>query len=122
MLHGLYHEYFFCHVVDACIMAAESNCCNEIFNVGSGDTYSVNTLVDLLEGDVEYIPKRPGEPDCTFADISKIQKVLGWSPKTSFVEGVRIMLDNIDYWGKAPVWTPNKIKKATKDWFKYLSD
>jgi len=113
---------FVTDVVDACIMAAESNICNEIFNVGSGDTYSVNTLVNLLEGDVEYIPKRPGEPDCTFADISKIQKILGWRPKTSFVEGVKIMLENIDYWEKAPVWTPDKIKKATEDWFKYLSD
>jgi len=108
-------------VVDACIMAAESNVRNEIFNVGSGDTYSVNKLVDLLGGDVEYIPKRPGEPDCTYADISKIQKILGWHPQTSFEEGVRIMLDNIEYWKKAPVWTPEKIGKATEDWFKYLS-
>jgi UDP-glucose 4-epimerase len=75
-----------------------------------------------LEGDKLYIPKRPGEPDCTFADISKIKKVLGWYPKTSFEEGVRIMLKNIDYWKKAPIWTPDKIEKATEVWFKYLSD
>ncbi len=31
------------------------------------------------------------------------------------------MLDNIDYWKKAPVWTKEKIMKATKDWFRYLS-
>jgi len=113
---------FVSDVVDACIMAAVSDVCNEIFNVGSGDTYSINKLVDLLEGDKLYIPKRPGEPDCTFADISKIKKVLGWYPKTSFEEGVRIMLKNIDYWKKAPIWTPDKIEKATEVWFKYLSD
>jgi len=108
-------------VVDACIMAAASNVQNEIFNVGSGDTYSINKLVDLLGGEVEFIPKRPGEPDCTYADISRIQKILGWHPKTSFKEGVSIMLDNINYWKEAPVWTPEKIGKATEDWFKYLS-
>tara|TARA_B100000315_G_C14562837_1_gene581385 strand:+ start:842 stop:1837 length:996 start_codon:yes stop_codon:yes gene_type:complete len=112
---------FVTDVVDACITAAESDVCDEILNVGSGDTYSINKLVDLLGGNVEYIPKRPGEPDCTYADISKINKILSWHPKTSFEEGVNIMLDNIDYWKNAPVWTPQKISKATEDWFKYLS-
>ena len=32
------------------------------------------------------------------------------------------MIDNIDDWKNAPLWTPNKIKKATKSWFKYLKD
>ena len=30
------------------------------------------------------------------------------------------ILENIDYWRKAPVWTPETIKDATADWFKYL--
>jgi UDP-glucose 4-epimerase len=30
------------------------------------------------------------------------------------------MLDNIDYWRDAPVWTPDAINDATSDWFKYL--
>ncbi len=66
------------------------------------------------------IPKRPGEPDCTFADISKIKSQLGWEPKISFENGVSEILKNIDYWRKAPVWTPETISKATKDWFYYL--
>jgi UDP-glucose 4-epimerase len=78
-------------------------------------------LVELLGGDVIHIPKRPGEPDCTFADISKAKKLLGYSPKVSFEEGVKIMLDYINDWKDAPVWTPEKIKKATRDWFLYLS-
>ena len=113
---------FVIDVVDACITAAKSDVKNGIFNVGSGNTYSVNKLVHLLEGEVVYIPKRPGEPDCTFADISKIQNILGWNSQTSFEEGVRIMLENIDYWKEAPVWTPDKIEKVTEDWFKFLSD
>ena len=89
-------------------------------NVGSGNTYSVNRLVELLGGEVTYITKRPGEPDCTFADTIKIQEILRWKPKISFERGVEIMLENINYWKFAPLWDPESISKATKDWFKYL--
>ncbi len=113
---------FVTDVVDAFVRAAESRVDGEIFNVGSGNAYSVNYLVQLLGGDVVYIPKRPGEPDATFADVSKITQVLGWKPKVSFEEGTRIMLDNIDYWRAAPVWDKESIAEATKDWFTYMGD
>jgi UDP-glucose 4-epimerase len=90
-------------------------------NVGSGNVYSVNHLVQLLGGDVTHIPKRPGEPDCTQADVTKIRRMLGWKTRVSFEDGVKIMLDHIQDWNKAPLWTPEKINKATQDWFKYLS-
>lgn len=109
-------------VADAFYTAAKSNICNEIMNVGSGNTYSVNKIVNLLGGNTIYISKRPGEPDCTFADISKIKNLLNWSPKVSIEEGVNKLLENIDYWEKAPVWDEESIKTATKNWFKYLSD
>ncbi|MEW6573288.1 MAG: SDR family oxidoreductase [Bacillota bacterium] len=107
-------------VVDAFVKAADSGIANEVFNVGSGNTYSVNHLVELLGGDVVHIPKRPGEPDCTFADTTKIKRCLGWEPKVSFEEGVALLLEDIDYWRAAPVWTPETIAGATKDWFRYL--
>jgi UDP-glucose 4-epimerase len=108
-------------VVDACITASKSDhAIGEVFNVGSNDHYSINRLVELLGGDKTYIPKRPGEPECTFADTSKIREVVGWKPKVSIEEGVQNMLDNIDYWKEAPVWDSNSIEEATKDWFKYL--
>jgi UDP-glucose 4-epimerase len=113
---------FVTDVVDAYIKAAESEFCSEIFNIGSGNTYSINRLVELLGGKVTYIPKRQGEPDRTFADVTKIRKYLKWESRTSFEEGVRIMIENIDYWKEAPVWTPQSIADATKEWFKYLPD
>lgn len=107
-------------VVNAFWMAAQSSYTTEIFNVGSDGTYSVNELVQLLGGEITYIPKRPGEPDCTFADITKIKTMLGWKPTYSFSEGVQIMLEHIHDWTDAPLWTPDKIKVATKEWFEYL--
>ena len=107
-------------IANAFVTAAKSDVVNEIFNVGSGGTYSINQLVELLKGEVINIPKRPGEPECTFADTSRIKEVLGWNPKISFDEGVQKVLENIDYWKEAPVWTPKTIEKATEDWFRYL--
>ena len=92
----------------------------ETFNVGSGATYSVNRLVELLGGERIFIPKRPGEPDCTFADIRKITSGLTWKPQVTFEEGVARMLAVIDDWREAPLWDKEKITEATKDWFKYL--
>jgi len=113
---------FVTDVVEAFVLAAKSNIKNEVFNLGAGKPQSVNRLVELLGGEkVVHISKRPGEPDCTWADISKIKKKLGWKPKVSFKEGVKIMLDNIDYWKDAPVWDKESIAETTKDWFHYLS-
>jgi len=112
---------FVTDVADAFVTAARSEVSGEIFNVGSGSTYSVNRLVELLGGAVVHIPRRPGEPDCTSADIRKIASVLGWRPKVTFENGVRIMLENIDYWREAPLWNPATIADATKEWFHYLS-
>jgi len=112
---------FVTDVVRAFVSAAESDLCQEIFNVGSGGTYSVNQLVELLGGPVAYIPKRPGEPECTFADISKIRMKLHWNPAISFKEGVGQMVARLEDWRSAPVWTPSLIAEATKEWFQYLS-
>jgi UDP-glucose 4-epimerase len=113
---------FVSDVVDALLVVAESNKIGEIYNVGSGKPVSVNELVRLLGAPAtEHIPKRPGEPDCTWADISKIQRELGWNPKVDFADGVRIMMENINYWREAPVWTASSIAEATSDWFRFLS-
>lgn len=111
---------FVTDVVDAFVRAAASDLRGEVLNVGSGGTYAVNRLAALLGGDVVHIPKRPGEPDCTFADIAKVRRLLGWRPQVSFEDGVRIMLANIDLWRDAPVWDPESIAAATEDWFAYL--
>lgn len=109
-------------VARAFLLAAEGDGDGEAFNVGAGNPQSVNSLVDLLGGEVVYIPKRPGEPDATYADITKITERLGWEQKITFEEGVAKMIAQIDHWKDAPLWDPSSIEDATKTWFKYLGN
>jgi len=112
---------FVSDVVEAIIAVTENDVNGEIINIGSDNTYSVNHLVELLGGEVVHIPKRPGEPDCTWADITKAKKLLNWKPKVSLEEGVGILLDNMEYWREAPIWDKDTIAKATEKWFEYLN-
>tara|TARA_A100001011_G_C14321313_1_gene850815 strand:- start:3610 stop:4599 length:990 start_codon:yes stop_codon:yes gene_type:complete len=107
-------------IVDAIYFSIKSKISNEVINIGSGKTYSINYLVKLLVGKKVFIPKRPGEPMCTFANISKAKRLLNWSPKISLENGVSLVLSNIQYWKNAPLWSPSTIKKETKEWFKFL--
>ena len=108
-------------VAEAFLLAAETSKSGQVWNLGAGNPQPVNRLVELLAGPVVYIPKRPGEPDSTWADVSKIQRDLGWTQKVSFEEGVGRILADIDYWRDAPLWDPESIAKATAGWFKALS-
>lgn len=107
-------------VADAFFRAAETSVSAEVFNLGAGNPQPVKRLAELIGGPTVHIPKRPGEPDCTWADISKIARVLGWQPRVQFEDGVAIMLRNINYWAEAPVWTPQTIEMATKRWFEFV--
>lgn len=112
---------FVSDIVDAIIKTSKhNNISSKIYNIGSGNTISINKIAKLLGGKKIFIPKRPGEPDITFADIKKIKKDINWKPKISIEKGVKLILKSINDWKNAPVWTPKKIKKATKKWFLYL--
>jgi len=107
-------------IIDVLVIVSKSKIFSDIFNVGSGQSVSVNYIVKLLNGKRVEIPKRPGEPDVTFANIKKIRNRLKWKPKVKIEQGIKLLIENINYWKKAPIWTPKKIEIATKDWFKYL--
>lgn len=108
-------------VASAFLLAAESKMSGEIWNLGAGNPQSVNRLVELIGGPVVHIPKRPGEPDVTWADISKITRDLGWCPRVGFEQGVARMMAEIDNWRDAPLWDPDSINKATRTWFEALA-
>ena len=113
----------FIHVYDlvsGIIKAALSKKVGKIYNIGSGKEIKVNKIAKLIGGRKVHIPKRPGEPNRSLADISKIKKDLDWQPKIKIEEGVKNLLSKIHYWKDAPIWTPKSIKKETKIWFKLL--
>lgn len=113
---------FVTDVARAFWLAATTDRTGEVWNLGAGNPQSVNRLVELLQGEVVHIPKRPGEPDVTHANIAKIQRELGWKQEVSFEQGVAKVVENIDYWREAPLWDPDSIAKATRTWFETLAE
>jgi UDP-glucose 4-epimerase len=111
---------FVTDVAKAFLAAAKSLKSGLILNVGSENTYSINRVIELLEGPVVHLPKRPGEPDVTFADIRLIKAELGWHPEISLEDGIKILRARINDWKDAPIWDAKSIEAATKSWFKYL--
>jgi UDP-glucose 4-epimerase len=108
-------------VASAFLLAAESEMTGQVWNLGAGNPQSVNRLVELIGGPVVHIPKRPGEPDVTWADISKISRDLGWKPQIEFELGVGLMMAEINNWRDAPLWDADSIKRATRTWFEALA-
>tara|TARA_B100001123_G_scaffold293246_1_gene326825 strand:+ start:223 stop:1200 length:978 start_codon:yes stop_codon:yes gene_type:complete len=111
----------FIHVfdlIDIMIKAANSNRIGEIYNVGSGKETSINSVANIIGGKKVYLPKRPGEPDQSLADITKIKRHLNYKSKISIREGVEMLLEDISDWKSAHVWTSESIKKNTKKLYK----
>ena len=52
----------------------------DVFNVGNGNNYSVNEVMDMFGGPTQFLENRI-EPSCTLADNSKLRTKFGWEPK-----------------------------------------
>ena len=89
-------------IVDAIITAIETENADKSiqkFNLGSGVSYSVKEIVDMVRGlfdtEIEYICTheiRPNDVMDTIADISKIQNESHWKPSISILEGLKKMV------------------------------
>jgi nucleoside-diphosphate-sugar epimerase len=86
-------------LVDAIIKAMEIQLDFDIFNIGSGVSYSVAELIEIIQkihgtsaGVKVDGERRIGEVMDTQADITKAFDVLGWSPKYSLHSGLEKML------------------------------
>jgi UDP-glucose 4-epimerase len=108
-------------VARAFFAAAQTPLSGKVWNLGGNNPQTVNRLVELLDvGEVVHIPRRPGEPDITWADTARIEADLDWKPLVSFEDGVARMMDEIEYWREAPLWSPDSIAEATRNWFRYM--
>jgi len=88
-------------VVDATIMGLEKDeANNQVFNVGNGKSATVKQVAELLkihyksDSDIKITSNfRLGDIRHNYADISKINKLLGFIPKYEFEEGIKIFTD-----------------------------
>jgi len=108
-------------VAEAFVLATFAKKSGEIYNLGAGNPVKINEIINILDANVEFIPDRPGEPRITWANISKISTELNWKPKIGIEAGVSKLLDNLEYWSDAPLWTADKIRIATQEWFNNLN-
>ena len=68
-------------VVRANISAAENNKTSaEVYNIGSGNNYSIDEIARMVSSDIVYVPERLGEVHCTKAIIVKAKVKLNWEP------------------------------------------
>lgn len=90
-------DYIFVEdLVDAVIKAIRSASAYNVFNLGTGTSYSVSELIALVQDVMgTSLPvesagdQRQGEILDTVADISKAMTVLGWAPKHSLYSGLK---------------------------------
>jgi UDP-glucose 4-epimerase len=87
-------------VVEGNLLAAEKSLPGEILNIGAGSPISLNDLSTLLlkltnkqHLSIEHTDPRPGDIVHSFADISKVKKMLGFVPKYDQKSGLRDYLD-----------------------------
>ena len=79
-------------VVEANIKAWQSTVGDgRAINIGSGKQVSVNEIAKLVGGPTINIPLRPGEMKFIAADASLAKQLLGWEPKVSFEEGIKML-------------------------------
>ena len=81
-------------VIDALMLATESDSEGEVFNIGGGHTISVNALIQSIEGlvgkkaRVRHVQQQKGDARDTLADTAKAKSLLSWTPKTSLDYGL----------------------------------
>ncbi len=83
----------FTHVRDvtrACLLAATSDTVGkgEMLNIAAGRNVSVNVLADLVGGEREYLPPRPGDAQDTYGNNTKAGELLGWKPMVRLEDGI----------------------------------
>src|ERR1019366_7709873 len=85
---------FYSDIVHGIVAALHHDCDFEVFNLGNSHPVDLNTLISTIEAslgkkaNIERLPEQPGDVPITYADISKAQRLLGYSPQTSFRRGI----------------------------------
>jgi UDP-glucose 4-epimerase len=67
---------------------------NTAFNIGNGSTLSILELAKMISSKYSFIPKREGEADITFADVTKAKTILKWKPTHKIEEYLKQVKGN----------------------------
>jgi UDP-glucuronate 4-epimerase len=82
-------------IIDGVVASMDLAPAFEILNLGGAETTSLSDLVNWIaeelavEPKIEYLPDQPGDVPITYADVSKAERLFGYSPKVSIREGIR---------------------------------
>ena len=108
-------------VARAFVKAALSSHQNEVFNIGASQPQEIRYLASLISDKTISLPKRPGEPNQTYADITKAKSMLDWVPEVTLEEGLRKIIEANEDWSTVKAWDIKEIERETKSWFKALT-
>src|SRR5271157_3626346 len=85
---------FYSDTIEGVVAALHHDCQYDVFNLGNSHPVDLNTLIRTLEASlgreatIQRLPDQPGDVPITYADISKAQRLLGYSPRVPFREGI----------------------------------
>ena len=86
-------------IIKSCEYMLNNNNVYEILNLGNSFPKSLRDMINIIaktlnvEPKIKQLPMQPGDVDRTYADITKAEKLIGYSPKTSFEEGIKKFVD-----------------------------
>lgn len=89
------------NVVDANLAAcaAPRDACGQVCNIACGDRIALNELVAMINRVLgktiapKYAPPRAGDIQHSQADVSLAGKLLNWTPRTTFADGLAETID-----------------------------
>jgi len=88
------------NVVEANLLAARAKVTTgEMINIACGEAVTVNAIIDVINDlagkkvKPVYTDSRPGDVKHSLADIGLAEKLIGYKPKVSFKDGLRLAID-----------------------------
>jgi UDP-glucuronate 4-epimerase len=85
---------YYTDTIEGVVAALHYDCQFDVFNLGNSHPVDLNTLIRTLESSlgkeatIQRLPDQPGDVPITYADISKAQRLLKYSPQVAFREGI----------------------------------
>ena len=112
-------------IAEACLFFMKKKTKHSLINIGSGNDATIedyaNKIINYFNVKLK-ITKNRKMPDGVKRKLLsiKIAKSYGWRPKINLETGIKVVLENMNYWKHAPLWTKKSIKRSIKNWNKLL--